>query len=127
MRSIRLLSNKRQPLYWVCSLQLVSVIDLDDCIDYNEIIDSYSTEVDMANITVRNLPDKTKEILRVQAAQSGISLETYARHLLQVASNQNNYKPVDIVRLAEQYFGVEQGVDIELPERGSSKKMVDFD
>ena len=81
----------------------------------------------MANITVRNLPDKTKEILRVQAAQSGISLETYARHLLQVASNQNNYKPVDIVGLAEQYFGVEQGVDIELPERGSSRKMVDFD
>lgn len=80
----------------------------------------------MANITVRNLPDKTKEILRVQAAQSGISLETYVRHILQVAANQKYYKPVDIVGLTGQYFGVEQGVDIELPERGSSRQMVDF-
>ncbi len=81
----------------------------------------------MANITVRNLPDKTKETLRVQAAQSGISLETYARQLLQVAANQSDFKPVDIVGLAEQYFGSTQGIDIDLPERGSTRQVVDFD
>lgn len=81
----------------------------------------------MANITVRNLPDKTKETLRIQAAQSGISLETYARQILKVAANQSDFKPVDIVGLAEQYFGSEQGVDIDLPERGSARQVVDFD
>ena len=84
-------------------------------------------EVNMANITVRNLPDKTKEALRIQAAQSGISLETYARHILQVASNQNDFKPVDIVGLAEQYFGAENGIELDLPERTSTRQVVDFD
>jgi plasmid stability protein len=107
--------------------QFCSVIALDACIDYNEINAFFSKEVNMANITVRNLPDKVKETLRIQAAQSGISLETYARHILQVASNQNDYKPVDIASLAGQYFGADQGVDIELPERDSSRQVVDFD
>jgi len=81
----------------------------------------------MANITVRNLPDKTKEMLRIQAAQSGISLETYARHILQVASNQNDFKPVNIIKLAQQHFGTEQGVELDIPKRGSARQVVDFD
>ncbi|WP_304053132.1 hypothetical protein [Nitrosomonas communis] len=31
----------------------------------------------MANITIRDLPDKTKEILRIHAVQAGVSLEAY--------------------------------------------------
>lgn len=37
-----------------------------------------SKEVGMANITVRDLPDKAKETLRVHVVQVGISLEVYA-------------------------------------------------
>jgi len=81
----------------------------------------------MANITIRNLSDKTKETLRVRAAQSGVSLEAYARHLLQTASNQDDFKPINILELADQYFGAEQGFTIELPERGSSRQSVNFD
>jgi plasmid stability protein len=81
----------------------------------------------MASITVRNLPDKTKETLRIQAAQSGISLESYARHILQTASNQSDFKPVNILGLAEHYFGPSRGVDIDLPERSSTRQTVDFD
>jgi plasmid stability protein len=81
----------------------------------------------MANLTVRNLPDKTKETLRIHAAQSGVSLEAYARHLLQAAANQQEFKPLNILALAEQYFGPDKGVELELPTRGSNRSVVDFD
>jgi hypothetical protein len=64
----------------------------------------------MANLTVRNLPDKTKEALRIQAT-----------------SNQQESKPLNILVLAEQYFGPDQGVELELPLRGSNRPVVDFD
>ncbi len=71
----------------------------------------------MANITIRDLPDNTKEALRIHAAQSGISLEAYARHILQTASSSGDFKPADILSIAEKYFGSKQGVDLALPER----------
>lgn len=80
----------------------------------------------MANITIRDLPDKTKQNLRVHAAQAGISLEAYARHILQKASRTGDYKPASILDLADRYFGAEHGADIELPERGSKRQPVDF-
>ena len=95
-------------------------------IDYNAIIE-IKQGLDMANITVRNLPDQTKEILRVQAAQSGVSLESYARHILQAASNQDRFATKNITELAIQYFGTKKGVELALPERSSNRKQIDFD
>lgn len=80
----------------------------------------------MANITIRDLPDKTKEILRIHAAQAGVSLEAYVRHVLQKASLSNEFKPVDILQIAEKYFGAEKGVELELPARSSKRQPVDF-
>ncbi len=80
----------------------------------------------MANITIRDLPDKTKEILRVQAAQSGISLEAHARLILQQASSVKTFTPINILNLAEQYFGPENGIDLKMPKRGSTRKPVAF-
>ena len=37
----------------------------------------------MASLTIRNLPEDVKQSLRVQAAQAGLSMEAYARNLLQ--------------------------------------------
>lgn len=80
----------------------------------------------MANITIRDFPDKTKEMLRIQAAQSGVSLEAYARHILQKASSADAQKSNDILSLTEQYFGSRFGVDINLPKRGTNRQTPDF-
>lgn len=69
---------------------------------------------------IRDLPDKTKEILRIHAVQAGVSLEAYVRHMLQKASLANEFKPVDILQIAE------KGVELELPERSSRRQPVDF-
>ena len=80
----------------------------------------------MANITVRDLPDKTKETLRIHAAQAGISLEAYVRHILQTASSSNDFKPDNILDIAAKYFGPQNGLELDLPKRGSKRQTVDF-
>jgi len=80
----------------------------------------------MASITIRDLPVQTKEALRVCAAQSGISLEAYVRHILQKASSSDLFDPVNILNLADQCFGSKNGVDVDLPNRGSKRQSVDF-
>ncbi len=81
----------------------------------------------MANITIRNFPDNIKENLRVQAAKSGISLEAYARYILQKASTSDNFMQPSILDLADIYFGAENGIDLELPKRSSSRTEIKFD
>ena len=80
----------------------------------------------MAQITIRELSDKAKEALRVQAAQSGLSLEAHVRHILQHASIGKTLKPANILELADKYFSGGKGIDLELPKRGSGRKLVDF-
>lgn len=81
----------------------------------------------MANITIRDLPDQTKETLRVQAAKSGISLEAYARHILQTVSMSDRLVQPSVLELAGKYFGTKHGIDIPLSERVSKRGLVDFD
>jgi len=69
----------------------------------------------MVSITIRNLPDQSKESLRVQAAQNGISLEAYVRQILEEASGLESGKKINILELAQGYFGSQGGVDLELP------------
>ncbi|GJL64057.1 MAG: hypothetical protein NPIRA04_27110 [Nitrospirales bacterium] len=52
-------------------------------------------------ITIRDFPDKAKEPLRVQAAQSGLSLEAHVSHILQQVSICKALKPVGILDLAD--------------------------
>ncbi len=80
----------------------------------------------MASITIRNLPDKTKEALRIHAAQSGVSLESYVRQILGKASSANGLESVSILDMAERCFGTKHGVDIELPKRSSKRQSVEF-
>ena len=81
----------------------------------------------MASITIRDLPVQTKEALRVCAAQSGISLEAYVRHILQKASTSSDlFDPVNILDLADQCFGSRNGVNVDLPNRGSKRQSVNF-
>lgn len=80
----------------------------------------------MANITIRDLPKKTKESLRVHAAQAGLSLESYARNLLQKASLSRLHRPPSILEVADKYFGAKVGIEIELPKRDSNRHPVNF-
>lgn len=82
----------------------------------------------MSSITIRKLPDQTKERLRVQAAHSGISLEAHARGLLQrAAAGTSGAKQPDLGTLARQFFGPVNGVEFELPPRGAARETVNFD
>ncbi len=81
----------------------------------------------MANITIRDLPGNTKEILRVQAARSGVSLESYARHILQRASRLEDFMQPKIVDCAQKFFGPKAGVDLDIPGRSSAREDVEFD
>ncbi len=80
----------------------------------------------MASITIRNLPDKTKETLRIHATQCGVSLESYVRHILKRASSADGLEPVCILDMAEKNFGIRHGIDIELPERSSKRQPVEL-
>ena len=80
----------------------------------------------MANITIRDISDKTKENLRVQAAKAGVSLEAYVRHILQQASQSKGEKFNDITGLMDKYFGSKFGVELELPERGTKREIPEF-
>jgi antitoxin FitA len=81
----------------------------------------------MASITIRNLPDKTKDVLRVRAAQEGVSLEAYVRNLLQRVSTSETSPSTTIVDLARKYFGPKNGVDLELPSRRTHREPPEFD
>jgi plasmid stability protein len=80
----------------------------------------------MANINVRGISDKTKESLRVRAAKAGMSLEAYARRVLQKASLANGDEPKAVVDLAEKYFGVKYGVELDVPPRSTHRKPVEL-
>ncbi|QPJ60615.1 MAG: hypothetical protein G3M70_01420 [Candidatus Nitronauta litoralis] len=73
----------------------------------------------MANITIRDLPENTRKRLQAQAAQAGVSLEAYVRQVLQKASSSECAESLNILGLAEQYFGAKHGVELELPKRNS--------
>jgi len=81
----------------------------------------------MAVLTVRNLPDQTKEALRVKAAKSGVSLEKYVRRVLQKVSNEEIFEVPQIMEAAAEYFGKENGEELELPARSSNRQSVEFD
>ncbi|PCI33355.1 MAG: hypothetical protein COB54_03370 [Alphaproteobacteria bacterium] len=81
----------------------------------------------MANITIRDLPDNTKENLRVLAAKSGVSLEAYARLVLQKASSSDSFLQQNILDLAGKYFGRKYGVELGLPERSSTRGEINFE
>ncbi|MCB0525760.1 MAG: hypothetical protein R3A50_04440 [Saprospiraceae bacterium] len=81
----------------------------------------------MASIIIRNLPEKVKENLRVQAAQCGMSLEAHVRNILHNISGVDHPKEGgDIVDLASLYFGEANGIDLDLPDRGSGRDETRF-
>lgn len=70
----------------------------------------------MASITIRNLDEDIKTLLRVRAAENSHSMEEEVRLILReaVGKKQGSQNLADV---AEFYFGPKNGVDLELPTR----------
>lgn len=81
----------------------------------------------MPSITIRQLPEPTKEKLRLRAARSGLSLEAYLRRVLQAASEADLLLKPDLTELAQTCFGEKNGIDLELPPRGTTREAIKFD
>ena len=80
----------------------------------------------MASITIRNLDDQIKALLRMRAAEHQRSMEEEARIILRQAvelqpSSRN------LAEIAQAHFGPDNGVDIELPPRGPGREPPSFD
>ncbi len=80
----------------------------------------------MASITIRNLDDKVKTLLRVRAAEHHRSMEEEARLILReaVAAKPSSRNLAEIARA---YFGPENGVDLELPTRIADREPPSFE
>jgi len=80
----------------------------------------------MASITIRNLDDNVKTLLRVRAAEHHRSMEEEARLILGEAVG---CKPSsrNLAEITRSVFGPENGVDLELPPRGPGREPPTFD
>lgn len=83
----------------------------------------------MASITIRKLDDGVKARLRVRAAKAGRSMEEEAREILTRevgADERNGLDGPGLLALADELFGAEHGVELELPPRNWGRPPVDF-
>jgi plasmid stability protein len=81
----------------------------------------------MTSITIRRLPEGTKEKLRLRAVRSGQSLESYARQVLRAAAEEKEAEAPNLAELAQACFGPKRGLDLPLPTRGKNRPPVRFD
>lgn len=80
----------------------------------------------MATITIRNLDDDLKAMLRVVAASHGRSMEEEARVIIREALIKQDKKGGLGSRIHARFSTV-AGTDLELPERSSKARAASFD
>ena len=75
----------------------------------------------MATLTIRNLDERTKAQLRIQAARHGRSMEEEARTILRSAieAQQPSAGGKGLGSRIHEHFSQLDGVELELPERSS--------
>ena len=71
----------------------------------------------MASITIRNLDEQVKTLLRMRAAEHQRSMEEEAGIILRQAVEPQPGSR-NLAEIAQAHFGPENGVDIEMPPRG---------
>jgi antitoxin FitA len=76
----------------------------------------------MASITIRNLDENLKQRLRIQAAQNGRSMEEEARQILRTALTEDLDVPADLFEAIRRRIAPLTGVDLEIPDRGPTRK-----
>ncbi len=80
----------------------------------------------MASMTIRNLDDDLKTLLRLRAARHGKSMEEEARSILRSALQTeplSGKSLVDSIREMVEPYG---GIELELPVRGPMREPPDF-
>jgi plasmid stability protein len=80
----------------------------------------------MATLTIRQLDDKTKSKLRVQAAHHGRSMEEEAREILRSALTSAGLQKRNLAESIRQRFSAFGGVELELPKRDPVRQPPDF-
>ena len=75
----------------------------------------------MASLTIRNLDDALKQRLRMRAAKHARSMEEEAREILRSSLPVDEEVPNDLVQAIAQRFQPLGGVELELPDRNSSR------
>ena len=73
----------------------------------------------MATLTIRQLDDKTKARLRIQAAHHGRSMEEEAREILRSALTVASPMGGNLAEAIRRRFDASGGVELELPRRDS--------
>lgn len=71
----------------------------------------------MASITIRNLDEETKSLLRVRAAKHNRSMEDEVRNILRAALAHQVSTPQNLAEAIRKRFEPLGGVDLELPPR----------
>jgi plasmid stability protein len=82
----------------------------------------------MATLTIRNLDERTKAQLRIQAARHGRSMEEEARTILRTAieANQPALPGQGLGSRIHAHFAALGGVELDLPARTSQPKPAEF-
>ena len=80
----------------------------------------------MASITIRNLPDDTKKLLRRQAAENGRSVEAEARDLLNKGVAHQPATAANLFDALRKRFEPLGGVEPEIPRRGMAEEKQPF-
>lgn len=83
----------------------------------------------MATLTIRNLDERTKAQLRIQAARHGRSMEEEARTILRdaIQSSQPGSKGAGLGSRIHAHFAQLGGVELNLPERSSQPSPARFE
>lgn len=81
----------------------------------------------MASMTIRNIDDRLKARLRVQAAQHGRSMEDEARDILRAALSAEPARAMSIVDAIRARIDPLGGVDLDLAPREPSREPVVLD
>jgi len=71
----------------------------------------------MASITIRNLDERTKRRLRIQAAHHNCSMEEEARNILSASLAEEATEPRNLAEAIRQRFEPLGGVELQLPPR----------
>jgi plasmid stability protein len=80
----------------------------------------------MPTLTIRQLDEKIKSRLRVQAAHHGRSMEEEAREILRSALTAARPKTRNLAESIRQRFSTFGGIELELPKRDPLRNPPDF-
>jgi plasmid stability protein len=80
----------------------------------------------MSQMTIRNVDDELKRLLRVRAAHHGHSMEEEARQILRRALSRSDAPRDDLAATIHARFAALRGVELEPPKRGPARRPPDF-